>query len=140
MAAKEVGKTKDVGWEIGVSSTLDLPLEKVWAAVVSPEGVATWLGPGAVLAPEKGATFRSDDGAHGEVRSYHDGERVRVTLCPSGWDHETTAQVTVSRSGPGKTVLRFHQEWLADAEERERQRDHWKQVVQQLREQLLAQG
>ena len=136
MSVPEIGRTKDVGWEIGVSATVPFPLEQVWALVTSPEGVATWIGPGATLVPEKGATFEADDGTTGEVRSLRPEDRVRVTLRPAGWDHETTAQVTVSRSGPEKTVLRFHQEWLADAAERERQRTVWKAVLGRLRERL----
>jgi hypothetical protein len=63
---------------------------------------------------------------------------IRLTMRPDGWDHDTTVQVTVSRSGPDRTVLRFHQEWLADAEERERQRDHWRAVLAAMRSALDA--
>jgi hypothetical protein len=44
-------------------------------------------------------------------------------------------QVTVSRRN-GRTVLRFHQERLADPDERDRQRAHWQSVLDSLVEQL----
>ena len=37
--------------------------------------------------------------------------------------------MTPARSG---TTVRFHQERLADAGERERQRDHWRSVLRDL--------
>ena len=58
-----------------------------------------------------------------------------------GWDHDTTVQVTVSRpagSAGDRTVLRFHQEWLADAEERARQREHWRAAMERVTTALAA--
>jgi hypothetical protein len=49
---------------------------------------------------------------------------------------ESTVQVTVSRTGEGRTLLRFHQERMCDAEERERQRAHWQAVVAALQQVL----
>lgn len=116
------GLTQDAGWEIGVSKTLPLPVPAVWEFITSAEGVALWLGKGAQLPTEKGESYETEDGIAGEVRSYRPGDRVRLTY------GATTLQVTVSASGE-KSVLRFHQEHLADAAERERQRAHWKAVM-----------
>ncbi|MQA01178.1 MAG: SRPBCC domain-containing protein [Streptosporangiales bacterium] len=118
------GLTKDAGWQIGVSRTLAHPPAAVWEFITSPAGLELWLGPGAELTPERGAAYRTTTGVAGEVRSYHPGERVRITY------GDTTVQVTVTPaiSGAG-AVLRFHQERLSDAEERERQRAHWQQVM-----------
>ncbi|WP_274561349.1 SRPBCC family protein [Streptomyces spiramyceticus] len=124
------GLTQDAGWEIGVSRTLPHPPDAVWEFIASPEGVALWLGPGAELTAEKGAAYRTADGITGEVRGYRPGDRIRVTY------GSTTVQVAVSvptsgsSSGAGeKAVLRFHQERLANAEERETQREHWRAVM-----------
>jgi uncharacterized protein YndB with AHSA1/START domain len=134
--AGQTGKTKDVGWNIGVSRTLPHPLEQVWDFVVSPEGLATWLGPGARLGTAKGTAYRTDEGTAGELRSLRTGDRVRLTWRPADWTHDTTVQVTVRPNGEGRTRLTFHQEWLADAEERERQRAHWQAVMARVRERL----
>ncbi|MET7616621.1 SRPBCC domain-containing protein [Streptomyces sp. NPDC005408] len=117
------GLTQDAGWEIGVSKTLPLPVSTVWDFIAGPEGVALWLGKGVQLPTEKGESYETGDGIAGEVRSYRPGDRVRLTY------GTTTLQVAVSSPGDGRTVLRFHQEHLADAEERERQRAHWKAVM-----------
>lgn len=122
-----VGLTKDAGWEIGVSRTLRHPPEHVWDFLTGP-GLATWLGRGAALG-DKGTAVRTPEGT-GEVRSVRPGDRVRLTWQPKGWDHESTVQVAVrpARGGAG-TMVRFHQERLADAAERERQRAHWSSVL-----------
>ncbi|MGW0659922.1 SRPBCC family protein [Streptodolium elevatio] len=125
---REVGKTQDVGYEIGVSKTLPYPASVVWEFLTDDDGLAVWLGPGAELGREKGTPYRTDDGTEGELRSWREMDRVRLTWRPAGWDHDTTVQVAIRASGE-KTMLRFHQEWLADGRERERQREHWRAVM-----------
>ncbi|MGW1997745.1 SRPBCC family protein [Embleya sp. NPDC001921] len=118
------GLTKDAGWQIGVSRTLPHPVPVVWDFIGSPEGIAVWLGPGAVLAPERGAPYRTDAGAAGEVRGYRPQDRIRVT------HGTTTIQVAVAPTADrARTTLRFHQERLASAPEREQQRTHWQLIM-----------
>jgi uncharacterized protein YndB with AHSA1/START domain len=124
MTTMPTGFTKDVGWQIGVSRTLPQPPPIVWDFVSGPEGLALWLGPGADLTPERGAPYRTAAGITGEVRGYRPGDRIRVT------HGATTLQVAVTPAAGGAgTVLRYHQERMAGAEERERQRAHWQQVM-----------
>jgi uncharacterized protein YndB with AHSA1/START domain len=121
------GLTKDTGWQIGVSRTLPHPAPVVWDFISSPEGLALWLGPGAALAPERGAPYRTAAGVTGEVRGYHPADRIRVT------HGTTTVQVALAPAADGaRTMLRFHQEHLASAEEREQQRAHWQGVMDQV--------
>jgi uncharacterized protein YndB with AHSA1/START domain len=122
-----IGQTKDVGWNIGVSKTLPYPVEQVWALLTSEAGLRLWLGDVA-LGTRKGDRYETADGTVGEIRSFHPHDRVRLTWRPPGWTHDTTVQVAVTGKGD-KTVLGFHQEWLADAEERERQREHWRAAM-----------
>ena len=124
-----VGLTQDAGWEIGVSRTINAPLNAVWGYLTSPQGIDQWLGGGLTLPAEKGATYTTPDGTSGELRSFRPGDRIRLTWQPADWDHASTVQVAARASGE-KTVLRFHQERLADASERERQRTHWTSVMQ----------
>ena len=127
--ATPVGLTRDAGWQIGVSRTLDHPVGQVWEFLTSPEGRAVWLGHGVDLLDERGRAYRTAEGTAGEVRSVRDRDRIRLTWRPEGWDHDSTVQVAVTAAGGGRTVLRFHQERLADAAERARQRAHWRAVL-----------
>ena len=124
------GLTQDAGWQIGVSKTLHHPPSEVWEFITSPQGVALWLGPGAELPTGKGAPYNTADGIVGELRSYHPGDRVRLTY------GRTTVQVAVTAAASGNAVLRFHQERLADATDRERRRAHWQSVVTAVAEAL----
>jgi uncharacterized protein YndB with AHSA1/START domain len=125
------GLTKDAGWQIGVSRTVAHPVDEVWDRLVSAEGLACWLGPGAALPPAVGDRYDTTDGATGELRSHHPQDRLRLTHRPAGRTSDTIVQVAV-RTAPGGTSIRFHQERLADAEERERQRAHWRSVLDEL--------
>jgi uncharacterized protein YndB with AHSA1/START domain len=126
---REVGHTRDAGWEIGVSKTVDHPAEHVWGFVTSPAGIALWLGAGVTVLPEVGAGYETTDGTHGETRGFRELDRVRLTWWPPGWTHDTTLQLTVRPAGAGRAMLRIHQERLADAAEREQQRRHWQGVL-----------
>ena len=130
-----IGETKGVGFQIGVSRTIPYPVAQVWELLTSRAGIDLWLGEGAELVPHKGSRYETTDGTSGEVRSFHDEDRIRLTWRPRDWDHDTTVQVAVSAKD-GRTMLRFHQEWLADADERARQREHWQGVMARVRDAL----
>lgn len=132
------GRTKDAGWQIGVSRTVPASPQEVWDLLTSPRGLALWLGPGADIGTERGTPWRADDGARGEVRSHHQGDRIRLTCRPPGWDHDTTVQVALVPASGGRTSLRFHQERLADAGERVRQREHWRAVMDRVEDALAT--
>lgn len=125
----EVGRTRDAGWQIGVSKTIDRPVEAVWRFITSPAGVAIWLGEGVSVERERGAGYETSAGVRGETRSFRELDRLRLTWQPPDWDHDTTLQLTVTPAGEGRAMLRVHQDRLADAAEREQQRRHWQAVV-----------
>lgn len=134
--AREVGHTKDVGWEIGVSRTIDQPIDRVWAFLTSPAGLSIWLGEGASPLPEPGADYLTTSGVRGQLRSRHELDRIRLTWQPPDCTHDTTLQLAVRDAGNGRTMVRIHQERLADSDERERQRSHWREVLTTLTEAL----
>lgn len=132
------GLTKDAGWQIGVSRTLPYPPEDVWALLTSPEGAEIWAGPEAVIVPEPGTRWSASDGSRGEIRSHDPGRKLRLTFRPAGWSHETTVQIVVVQATGQRASVRFHQERLADAAERARQREHWRAVLDRLEDALSA--
>lgn len=100
-----VGKTKDAGRQIGVSRTVPLPPEDVWARI-EDNGVA---GPGGRRRAQRPPL-----------------DRIRVGL------DGTIVRVALREAKTGTTVTSFHQERLSGAEERERQRAHWSSVIDRL--------
>lgn len=125
----EVGHTRDAGWEIGVSKTVDHSVADVWSFITSPAGIEIWLGEGVTVLPSRGEGYETTDGVRGETRGLRELDRVRLTWQPADWTHETTLQLAVRSAPGGRAMLRVHQERLADATEREQQRKHWQEVI-----------
>lgn len=63
---------------VQMTRRVEAPVEAVWRHLISPAGTAALLGTGAQLG-SKGQSWRSTDGPHGVVRSYHPLEQVRVS-------------------------------------------------------------
>ncbi|MEM9133972.1 MAG: SRPBCC domain-containing protein [Actinomycetota bacterium] len=135
MPTRPVGKTRDAGWQIGVSRSIAVDLETVWHHLISPAGLAVWLGPGLSTPLVKGERYETADGTTGEVRSLRPLDRVRLTWQPVDRADDATVQVAVTPSKAGCS-LRFHTERLYDGEERERMRHHWRQVVDRIEAEL----
>ena len=131
-----VGQTKDVGFQIGVRKTFEVGLERAWQLITSPQGMDVWLGGGASLRLEKGATYQTCEGARGELRVLKAHSHLRLTWQPADWQMPSTIQVRVVPAG-AKTTISFHQEKLAGPVEREAMRTRWRQVLEQL-EPMLA--
>lgn len=128
MANSPVGKTKDAGWQIGVSRTVAAELDEVWDYLTSSEGLAIWLGEGLTTPLEVGQQYRTADDVCGEIRSLRHHDRVRLTWQPADRQDHATVQIAVTTAASGCTI-RFHTERLHDSDERERMRAHWKAVA-----------
>jgi len=123
------GKTKDAGWEVGVRQTVAASSEVVWQFLLG-EGLPLWLGETTFL-HAKGEVYRTADGVAGEVRSYTENMKVRLTWHPNDWPHDSTLQVSV-KEVVGGTTIGIHHERLADREERRMMLGHWKKVAAHL--------
>lgn len=131
MRSSPTGKTKDAGWQIGVSRTVKADVDEVWSYLMSPEGLATWLGGGLKTPLEVGQPFRTNDDTRGEIRSLRSHDRVRLTWQPSDRHDPATVQITVAPAATGCTI-RFHTERLDNSDEREQMRTHWKAVADEI--------
>jgi uncharacterized protein YndB with AHSA1/START domain len=127
-----VGRTKDAGWQIGVSRTVDHPVEEVWDLLTSPSGTQLWLGDEVRIEAPPGTAYETTDGSRGEIRSFRPYEKVRVTWQRPDSDHETTVQIAVSAQGPNRARITLHQERMTSAAERERQRSHWRMTMDRI--------
>jgi uncharacterized protein YndB with AHSA1/START domain len=117
-----------------VSKTLDVPPEIAWLALISPVGLRLWLGDLRSLPMQKGKTFKTREGARGEIRAFSFGKagsHVRLSWQPAGRAEPTILQVRAVPSGE-RTVISFHQERLSGPEEREYMRGHWKAVMNEI--------
>ena len=74
---------------IEVTRVLPHTIEKVWEVLTTPAGAEALLGSGVKLGG-KGEPWRSVDGSHGVVRSYHPMEQLRLT-----WHADDRAPATL---------------------------------------------
>jgi len=121
---REVGKTRDTGYVIGVRRTLPISLAEAWELITSPEGVRAWLGDGARVEWKPGREYALADGSAGAVRVVQPESHVRLTWRPRGWPRDSTIQVRVIAAASGTTIA-FHQEHLPGAGAREERRAHF---------------
>ena len=84
-----IGKTRDAGWQIGVSITVHRPVAEVWDWLVSPEGLETWLGDGVEFDGIKGEAHETTERTSGELRSFRPLDRIRLTWQPIDWNHDS---------------------------------------------------
>lgn len=128
---RPVGRTRDVGFQIGVRRTFTLPLEEAWRLVLSENGLEIWLG--AISNPDlaEGTQYQLPDGTRGEVRVFSPNSHLRLTWQPVDWPEPSTIQVRVIPRGH-KTVLAFHQEHLPDSGVREARRRHFETALTRL--------
>ena len=122
-----VGKTKSQGWEIGVSRTLPVDPVKAWDMIMTALGL-TPATPHEKPVYKKGMSFKTEDKTHIEIRSYEQGNMIRIKWQPDGWDFQSTLQIRVTPAKTGTTIS-VHHEWLQNAEQREKMRLHWTSLL-----------
>lgn len=128
-----IGKTSDVGFEIGVSRTIEVSPEELWTFLTSPQGYMEWLG------DTLPAGFESKHSGFGHaaysVTVFRPLSHIRMTWKPDKYLQKTTLQIRVEGKGR-KTVLSFHQEKLPDAKAREEAKIYWTNVAERIKSQL----
>ncbi len=133
------GLTLDAGFEVGVQRTLPVAAETLWSFMLSPQGLLLWLGGEIGQFPQdKGEKFKTTNGFEGELRSITPGRKLRLTWQPPERDRPTTVQIYVIDQGKSAS-LRFHQEKLDSADEREKMRVRWQRVAEEIRS-AICQG
>lgn len=140
---RTLGETESVGYEIGVSKTLQISTEKLWKILMSPEGVSIWLGK-ADFKLEKGFLYETANKTSGEIRTIDPGIRIRLTYQIKPDAKPSTLQMYLMANGKynsretnsTKTSLRFHHEKLQDNKEREAMKKHWQEILKKIENHL----
>ena len=133
MGRRVVGETADTGFQLGVQKTMAASAEQLWAALVGPDGLPSWLGEDVELSLEEGATYGDpDSGPAGEVRVLVPGERIRLTWQPGDWERPSTLQVRVEEKGEEKATVSIHHEHLPDGDAREEMQTRWNAALEEM--------
>ena len=91
------------------------PVADVWRVLAGPSGPEALLGPGATLG-RKGEPWRSDDGTHGVLRSYHPLEQVRFSWHADEHAPATMVQLDLAADGESTRVSLRHDHLDAGAD------------------------
>lgn len=106
-----------------VSRALPQPVDEVWQVLITPAGAEALLGKGAQLGG-KGERWRSVDGTHGVVRSYHPMEQVRLSWHADELAPASLVELHLLPEGEG-TRLSLRYEQVEDATLSESLRQRW---------------
>lgn len=116
---------------IEAHAVIPRPVADVWRVLAGPSGPEALLGPGATLG-RKGEPWRSEDGTHGVLRSYHPLEQVRFTWHADEHAPATMVQVDLAADGEGTRVSLRHDHLDAGADH-EALRRRWADALERLR-------
>ena len=133
MKMREIGKTRSVGYEIGVRKTFEIPVKKAWEILFSKDGLHSWLGDIKSNDIKVNQAFSTSDGIAGQVRVLKPFSHIRMSWQKEHWKNISTLQIRTIKVKTGTTIS-FHQEKLLNSEQREEMREQWKKVVDQIGE------
>lgn len=125
------------GYEVGVSRTFPIPMQKAWELIASKEGLSLWLGELTDGRFGMSEPFKTTEGITGTVTVLEPGSHFRMAWKPDYWRYNSTLQVRVigSRSkSAGKSVISFHHEKLPRAADRDAMKRHWQEKLSGLAE------
>ncbi|ELR70018.1 hypothetical protein C900_04388 [Fulvivirga imtechensis AK7] len=133
---KEVGLTKDVGYQFGLRKTFPVSVEQAWDFLFSDKGLKIWLG-ALDSELELNMQYKTTEGIEGLVRVIKPYSHVRMNWKKKNWKNMSTVQVRTIENN-GKTTISFHQEKLLNAAQREEMKAYWNRKMNELSEKLTA--
>lgn len=120
---KPVGLTKDSGWQFGLRKTFPYSQEYLWDFMFSDKGLNIWLGE---LDGELNINraYKTKEGTEGFVTVFTPYSHIRMNWKKKNWMNFSTVQVRII-GNLEKATISFHQEKLADDNQREEMKAYW---------------
>ncbi len=124
---RQVGQTKDVGFQFGLRKTLSISSESMWEFLFSENGLRIWLGK---LKSEFGPdqNFETENGITGSFRVFNPKSHFRINWKKENWVNTSTVQIRVI-GNQERSTLAIHQEKLLGPEQRSEMKVHWNAVM-----------
>ncbi|MEO1214083.1 MAG: SRPBCC domain-containing protein [Bacteroidota bacterium] len=135
---KQIGQTKDVGFQFGIRKTISGSTEDIWDYLFSPKGLKIWLGElETEFELKKG--FRTKNGVEGYVRLVKPNSHIRINWKRKDWTNLSTLQMRLI-TNKEKTTISFHQEKLGDSKQREEVKNYWSDILDKLTTELTKEA
>jgi uncharacterized protein YndB with AHSA1/START domain len=129
--SKQVGLTKDAGYQFGIRKTFPVSVEEAWDFMFSKKGLKTWLGDLDQDLMVKNP-FKTGNGISGVVRILKPYSHIRMNWKKKPWNNISTLQIRFIRDN-SKTTISFHQEKLKDSMQREEMKRYWNGKIEELK-------
>lgn len=122
--AKQVGQTKDTGFQFGLQKTFAVAEEVVWEYMFSDMGLKTWLGE---LTSDfsLNKNYLTKEGIEGFVRVFQPYSHIRIVWKKKEWTNTSSLQIRIIRKADKKTLISFCHEKLLDANQRAEMKEYW---------------
>lgn len=127
-SAAEESATDSSPGTVHVTRTVPTSAEHVWECLITREGTEALLGRGAFLG-SKGEAWRTEDGPHGVVRSYHPLEQLRVSWHATPDDPPSLVDLHLCADGEGTRLDLVH-ERLHDGDRPDDLRRRWDDALE----------
>ncbi len=131
---KQVGQTKDVGFQFGIQRTFPHSFENMWNFMFSDKGLNIWLGK-LENDLEIKETYKTKDGIEGLVRVFKPYSHIRMNWKKRNWKNMSIVQVRVIKNKE-KSKISFHQEKLLNAEQRTEMNEYWNEKMDEITDEL----
>src|SRR5699024_752668 len=116
-----------------VQKTLPINVKKLWQFIIGSNGLSIWHGNGLEeLEFEKYSTYQTNNGTLGEIRSLYPHKRLQLICQLSEWTNQSTLQLHLLHKCD-RTALRFQHEKLADIHQRNQMKEHWRNILQNIK-------
>lgn len=121
------------------TKTIAVSAAKLFAFLISDEGLEIWLSPLSEMKFETGTPYERMGGVFGEVRGFTRGKKIRLTWIDEEWPRKTTLQLHLVPRGEGKCMIVIDHIDLPTMKAKNDMHAHWRKVVDRLSETLMPQ-
>lgn len=111
------------------SKTLNLKAPKAWRYLLSPAGISIWLRPVSRFQLKARHQFEAEGGIFGEVRTFQEGKRIRITWQDATWSKPSVVNINLIPRAGEKCMLALQHEKLPSAAARLKWRHYWKEAL-----------
>ena len=132
IGARVMGRDLKGNYSTAASRSMKMDQKALWKFMTSKEIVALWLRPLSPVTFIKGASFETEDGFFGEIRTMTSPERLRLSWHRDTEEKPTVVQVTTVARPEKKSVLVIQHLDLKDKRFRDEMCERWKQVLAEI--------
>ena len=131
---KQIGQTKNLGFQFGIRKTFPISLENAWDFLLSEKGVKIWIGE-LKNELEIKKNYETKNGISGLVRVLKPNSHIRLNWKRKNWNNMSIIQIRLIENKE-KTTIAIHQEKLLNSKQRTEMKEYWNQVMNEITDKM----